>query len=265
MPEYVSCRATARGFGVSFFATAFDPASLDFLLELGVPAIKLASGSVTDRPLLWQASQCGVPVILSTGGSTDQEIDAAVQILARHTTDFALLHCTAAYPVLTNAELNLKCITTLRERYPQTVIGWSGHDPGIAMALVAYALGARILEKHVTLNRASKGTDHAFSLEPQGVRTLCENLKQAHAALGTGIKEVYDSERAPIAKMRRTEAGGTWQIRAAAQSGGLSTARPRAEGLGGRAASGATPVCDGQSAPDAGGRLGAAPVSRAEA
>ena len=211
--QYRACRTAAVAAGVTCFATAFDPPSLAFLLGLQVPAIKLASGSVTDVPLLTLAGQSGVPVILSTGGSTDLEIDRAVQILARHTSDVALLHCTAAYPVLDPAELNLRCITTLRERYPQTVIGWSGHDTGIAMALVAYSLGARIIEKHVTLNRASKGTDHAFSLEPQGVRTLCDNLKQAHLALGDGVKRVYRSEAGPIAKMRRTEQDGIWQIR----------------------------------------------------
>lgn len=209
--QYAACSQVAAASNVTFFATAFDPPSLEFLRS--VPAIKLASGSVTDAPLLDLAGQAGVPVILSTGGSTDQEIDRAVQVLARHTSDFALLHCTAAYPVLNPAELNLRCITTLRERYPETVIGWSGHDTGIAMPLVAYSLGARIIEKHVTLNRASKGTDHSFSLEPQGVRTLCENLRAAHQALGDGIKRVYESEKGPIAKMRRTEQDGVWQIR----------------------------------------------------
>lgn len=211
--EYHECFRAAWASSVTVFATAFDPTSLDFLLRCGVTVLKLASGSVTDHQLLDLAAQSGKTVILSTGGSTDIDIDRAVQILARHTSDFALLHCTAAYPVLNPAELNLRCITTLRERYPQTVIGWSGHDTGIAMSIVAYTLGARIIEKHVTLNRASKGTDHSFSLEPQGVRTLVDNLRQAHQALGDGVKRVYDSERGPIAKMRRTEQDGVWQIR----------------------------------------------------
>lgn len=212
--QYVSCRAVATAVNVVFFATAFDPPSLAFLLDLDVPAIKLCSGSLTDLPLLSQVSQCGRPVILSTGGSTDQEIDRAVQMLARRTTAFALLHCTAAYPVLDHAELNLRCIETLRVRYPETVIGWSGHVSGIAMSTVAYTLGARILEHHFTLNRASKGTDHAFSLEPAGLRKLVRDLARARVALGDGVKRTYPSEAGPIAKMRRTvDASGTWQIR----------------------------------------------------
>lgn len=211
--DYDELRVDATSARIACFATAFDVPSLITLLKVGVPAIKLASGSVTDTPLLSQVAVCGVPVILSTGGSTDKEIDQAVNILSRWTRQFALLHCTAAYPVLDFAELNLRCITTLRERYPETVIGWSGHDSGIAMASVAVALGARIIEKHFTLNRASKGTDHAFSLEPGGMRKLVRDLQRAHVALGDGVKRVYESERGPIAKMRRVEQDGVWQVR----------------------------------------------------
>jgi sialic acid synthase SpsE len=103
------------------------------------------------------------------------------------------------------SELNLLAIVEMRARYPDHVIGWSGHDPGVAMSLIAYAYGARIIEKHVTLNRAMKGTDHAFSLEPKGLETLCEDLKKAHQARGDGQKRLYDSERKPLAKMRRVQ------------------------------------------------------------
>ena len=113
-----------------------------------------------------------------------------------------LLHCTASYPCAFE-ELNLSYITRLRALFPQTLIGWSGHDNGIAMALVAYAQGARFVEKHVTLNRAMKGTDHAFSLEHSGLERLCRDLARAHVAMGDGVKRYYASERKPIAKMRR--------------------------------------------------------------
>ena len=188
--------------GAAFIATAFDEPSADFLAAVHVDAIKIASGGLTDLPLLRHVARLRLPVILSTGGGTMPDIDAAVNEITAVHEQLAILHCTAAYPVRDFSELNLRVIETLRQRFPY-VIGWSGHDSGIAMALVAYTLGARIVEKHFTLNRAMKGTDHAFSLEPQGMAKLCRDLKRAHEALGDGVKRYYESERAPIAKMRR--------------------------------------------------------------
>ena len=214
---YAVCQKAAADAGVTCFATAFDEPSLAFVIGRGMPAVKLASGSLTDKPLLEMAASCGVPVILSTGGGTRREIDLATNILYRRTHQFSLLHCTAAYPVLNFSELNLRCIWQLREDYPDIVIGWSGHDSGIAMATVAYALGALIIEKHFTLNRASKGTDHAFSIEPAGMKKLCRDLSRTRQAHGDGIKRIYLSEQAPIAKMRRTEQHGVWQIRTASE------------------------------------------------
>ncbi len=203
--EYVTCRTVAKAAGVDFFATAFDEASADFLMDVGVPAIKIASGSVMDHRLLRYVARLGTPIILSTGGATWHDVDDAVDVLRHFSTPFALLHCTAAYPVRNDAELNLRAIIEMRARYPEIVIGWSGHDPGVSMSLIAYAYGARIIEKHVTLNRAMKGTDHAFSLEPKGLQVLCEDLKRAHIANGDGVKRLYDSERKPLAKMRRSQ------------------------------------------------------------
>lgn len=205
MADYIAVRAVARTAGVHFFATAFDEPSVEFLVKVDVPAIKLASSAVTDTQLLDYASRWEIPVILSTGGATVPDIDKAVDILSKSSAPFALLHCTAAYPMLDVSQANLRMILTLRNRYPGIVIGWSGHDPGVSLALVAYALGARIIEKHVTLNRASKGTDHSFSLEPKGVAQLCEDLKKTHVACGDGIKRIYPSELGPLAKMRRRE------------------------------------------------------------
>lgn len=203
--EYRACRAEAAVRSIDFFATAFDEASADFLYGLNVPALKMASGSLTDHALLKHVSSYGKPIILSTGGGTFAHVDAAVNTLSKGSAPFALLHCTAAYPVLNYAELNLLAIVEMRNRYPNTVIGWSGHDSGIAMALVAYAYGARIIEKHFTLNRAMKGTDHAFSLEPTGLRKLVRDLDRARLSSGDGRKVIFESERKPIAKMRRVQ------------------------------------------------------------
>jgi sialic acid synthase len=190
---------------VACFSTAFDEPSVDKIVALGMPAIKIASGGLTDQRLLRHAALSGLPVILSTGGGTVREIDEAVDLMANYTSQIAILHCTAAYPVRDFGELNLRCIATFRERYPEFVIGWSGHDSGIAMSVAAYTLGARIIEKHFTLNRANKGTDNAFSLEPSGLSKLVRDLQRAHGAMGDGVKKYLQSEVGPISKMRRRE------------------------------------------------------------
>jgi N-acetylneuraminate synthase/sialic acid synthase len=203
--QYVCCQVEAHRSDVIFFATAFDEPSVDFLMHLNVPAIKIASGGLTDLALLRHVAEARVPVVLSTGGGTYKDIDLAANEIAKVHHEFAILHCTAAYPVRDYAELNLVCIENLRMLYPDTVIGWSGHDSGIAMSLVAYTLGARIIEKHFTLNRANRGTDHAYSLEPAGLTKLCRDLSRAHVALGDGVKTYLPSEVGPISKMRRRE------------------------------------------------------------
>jgi sialic acid synthase len=206
------CQYSAGAAGVTCFATAFDEASADRLARLQMPAIKIHSGGLTDHALLRHVASLRIPIVLSTGGGTESDIDKAVQTITASHQKLAVLHCTAAYPVLDFKELNLRCILTLRSRYPELVIGWSGHDSGIAMALVAYAFGARIVEKHFTLNRASKGTDHGFSLEPSGMRKLCRDLARAKESLGDGVKAIYQTEFGPISKMRRSYVNGVWQI-----------------------------------------------------
>jgi sialic acid synthase len=141
--------------------------------------------------------------VLSTGGGTLQDVDRAVSVLDESGCDYAILQCTAAYPPDFN-ELNLNVIKTYIERYPKAIVGYSGHDSGISMALVAYVLGARVIEKHFTLNRAMKGTDHAFSLEPSGLRKLVRDLTRAGMALGDGEKRQYLSEEAPLLKMGKS-------------------------------------------------------------
>ena len=207
----------ADDLGIPLFATAFDETSADELVALKVPAIKLASGALTDKRLIQHVASCGLPTLLSTGGGTEADVDRAVQWFdaekdAPLGLNLALLHCTASYPTAFH-ELNLRCILTLRTRYPELVIGWSGHDSGIAMALIAWAFGARIIDKHFTLNRAMKGTDHSFSLEPAGFTKLMRDLRRTEIAVGDGVKIFYESERAPLAKMRRVETEtGRWQI-----------------------------------------------------
>jgi sialic acid synthase len=201
--EYQELQRHAHELGVTFFATAFDFESADFLSELDMPAYKIASGDLTNTPLLRYVGEIGKPVIFSTGGGAIDDVRRAHEAVAEVNPQIAILQCTAGYPAEWE-ELDLRVIQTYREMFPDTVVGFSSHDNGIAMPLAAYVLGARIVEKHFTLNRAMKGTDHAFSLEPQGMRKLVRDLQRARLALGDGQKTVYQSEAAPVVKMGKT-------------------------------------------------------------
>ncbi len=185
---------------MTMFATAFDFPSVDFLAKLEMPAYKVASGDLKNIPLLKYIAQVGKPIILSTGGGTMEDVHRAYDAIMPINPQLCILQCTAGYPAAFE-ELNLRVITTFRERFPQTVVGLSSHDNGIAMALAAYMLGARVIEKHFTLNHTWKGTDHAFSLEPIGFQKMVRDLRRARIALGDGVKRVYPSEVAPMVKM----------------------------------------------------------------
>ena len=198
--QYEEIQAYANELGIAFFATAFDMPSVDFLEALGVPAIKIASGGAGDIPLLEHAAKVGVPLIVSTGGAELDDVRRAHDAITAINPQLAILQCTAAYPPEFD-ELDLRVIETFRVAFPEVVIGFSSHDSGIAMALLAMRLGARIVEKHFTLNRAMKGTDHAFSLEPVGLRKMVRDLRRGRQALGDGVKTIYEDERKPVTKM----------------------------------------------------------------
>ena len=201
--EYRDLSAYARELGIDFFATAFDHASADFLAELDVPAFKIASGDIKSTPLLKHVARFGKPMIISTGGALVDDVQRAYEAIVPINRQLAILQCTAGYPAAFE-ELDLRVISQYRERFPEAVVGFSGHDNGIAMPVAAFVLGARIVEKHFTLNRTMKGTDHAFSLEPVGLRKMVRDLERTHRALGDGLKKVYDSEKAPIVKMGKS-------------------------------------------------------------
>jgi len=200
LEEYRELISRANEKGLIFFATAFDVSSADFLMNLGVPAFKIASGDLKSHYLLSKIAEYGKPMIISTGGANIGDIKTSAEVIRKYNNNFAILQCTAGYPPKFE-ELNLRVIEELRREFPENVVGYSGHDSGIAMATVAYVLGARIIEKHFTLNRAMKGTDHSFSLEPQGMGKLVRDLKRTRIALGDGIKKKYSSEIEPLKKM----------------------------------------------------------------
>jgi N-acetylneuraminate synthase/sialic acid synthase len=199
--EYEELKAYAAELGVTFFSTAFDFKSAEFLADLDMPAYKIASGDLTNTPLLRFVAEIGKPMIISTGGGTMDDVRRAYETTREINPHVAILQCTAGYPVEHWEELELKVIDTYRQYFPEAVVGYSGHDNGIAMPVAAYVLGGRIVEKHFTLNRAAKGTDHRFSLEPVGLKKMIRDLQRTRLALGTGDKVMYATEADPIRKM----------------------------------------------------------------
>jgi sialic acid synthase len=229
--EYVELQEHARSLGITFFATAFDFESADFLAELEVPAFKIASADLVNTPLLRHVAAFGKPVLLSTGGATMGDVERAVDAVLPINPRLVLMQCTAAYPCETE-DLNLNVISTLRERFPGAVIGLSDHQNGISMSLVAYMLGARVIEKHFTLNHAWKGTDHAFSLMPEGLRKLVRDLRRVRPALGDGVKRPLEIERKPLEKMgKRLVAARDLPAGQVLSADDIEMKSPAAEGL----------------------------------
>lgn len=201
--EYVELQRYAKELEIDFFSTAFDIPSAEFLEKLDMPAYKFASGDLKSIPLLKHVAKFGKPMILSTGGASLLDIRRAYDAVMPINEQVCIMQCTGGYPPEWN-ELNLMVIDTLRKEFPDIVIGFSSHDNGIAMAVAGYMLGARMIEKHFTLNRAMKGTDHAFSLEPTGMTKMVRDLKRLKLALGDGNKIMYQSEKTPITKMGKS-------------------------------------------------------------
>jgi len=193
LDEYRELQQYAKELDITFFATAFDISSVDFLAELDVPAVKIASGDLKSLYLLEYAAQLRKPLIVSTGVATLDDVRRAHDTIMPINSQLCLLQCTAAYPPAFE-EIDIRVIETFRRHFPDAVVGFSSHDSGIAMATLAYAFGSRVVEKHFTLNRAMKGTDHAFSLEPVGLRKLVRDLKRARVAIGSGEKHIHPSE-----------------------------------------------------------------------
>jgi len=197
--EYKEIAAYSAKKGLDWFASPWDVPSVEFLEDHGVTVHKVASASITDIPLLEALRDTGKPIILSTGMSTMEEIDKAVEVVG--TEKLVLMHATSTYP-LDPKEANLLMINTLRERFGVPV-GYSGHETGLQVSLAAVALGADALERHITLDRAMWGTDHGASLEPTGLSRLIRDVRVIEEALGDGVKRVYESEEGPRAKLRR--------------------------------------------------------------
>jgi len=201
--QYVEIGDHATLRGLDWFASPWDLPAVEFLENLNVVAHKVASAGLTDHELLRALAETGKPVILSTGMSTIEQIDAAVDVLG--TERLVIMHATSTYP-LPPEEANLRMITTLGERFPGVPIGYSGHERGLQISLAAVALGAVAIERHITLDRTMWGSDHAASLEPTGFEHLVRDIRIIGEALGDGVKRVFPGEVAPMEKLRRVTA-----------------------------------------------------------
>jgi len=194
--------AHCRRVGIAWTASCWDEASVDFIEDFEPPFLKIASASLTDDELLRHHRATGRPIILSTGMSSIEEIDQAVEVLG--TDDLVLLHCTSSYPSDPD-EINLRAIATLQDRYGVPA-GYSGHEEGIVTTIAAVSLGAAVVERHVTLDRSMWGTDQGASIEIDDLSAMVSGIRTVERALGDGHKRVFESELAVRARLRRQSA-----------------------------------------------------------
>ncbi len=200
LEEYREIDRYCKEKGIPWFASVWDEPSVDFMEQFDTPAYKIPSAALTDHNLLRYVRRTGRLIILSTGMSTMDQIRRAVDVLG--TENLIITHCTSTYPCEPE-ELNLRMIQTLRNEFPNVPIGYSGHEVGLVTSVVAVALGACLVERHLTLDRAMWGSDQAASVEPGGFERLVKYIRVTEAALGDGIKRVYDSEKPSLRKLRR--------------------------------------------------------------
>jgi len=186
--------------GILWSASPWDMDSLQFLKQYDLPFIKLPSAMLTNNELVEACAQYSKKLILSTGMSTEEEIDTAITLIRKHTENFAILHCNSTYPAPI-AELNLSTIATLKNKY-KCEVGYSGHEFRIGTTVAAVYLGATILERHITLDRTMWGTDHLSSVEPQGLIKLVKGVRELEEAYGDGIIQVTESEKPIRTKLR---------------------------------------------------------------
>jgi len=187
---------------IVWFASCWDEEAVDFIQQFDVPIFKTASASLTDKNLLLKHKKINKPTIISTGMSTMEEIEEAEKLFDGK--NILIAHATSSYPC-PNEELNLKMITTLRNKYPEIPIGYSGHETGLAPTWAAVSLGASFVERHITLDRAMWGSDQAASVEVDGFHRLVRNIRDIEISLGDGIKRVYPSEMSARTKLRKVK------------------------------------------------------------
>ena len=201
--EYDEIDRYCKEKGIAWSASPWDLDSLEFLNQYDIPFIKIASASITDKELLKKTCETGKKVIISTGMSSEEEIDEAVNILKDHAKDYAILHCNSSYPAPIE-ELNLSCIKTLNNKY-NCEVGYSGHEFRLGTTVAAVYLGATIIERHVTLDRTMWGSDHMASVEPQGLFKLVSGIRELEKSYGNGNICVTETEKKVRKKLRNSK------------------------------------------------------------
>lgn len=199
--EYDEIDRYAKRLGIHWFASCWDIPSVLVIDQFSPPCYKIHSAALTDKALIEYACSRRKPILLSTGMSTLHEIDSAVRLIQSLGNPLVLMHCTSTYPAKTE-ELNLACIPMLKQRYGVPV-GYSGHEVGLQTTVDAVAMGACVVERHITLDRSSYGSDQSASVEPHGFKQLVRDIREFEKARGDGIKRVYDSELPIKAKLRK--------------------------------------------------------------
>jgi N-acetylneuraminate synthase len=198
--EYREIDKHCKSKGIPWMVSVWDEQSVDFMEQFDTPAYKIPSASLTDHNLMRHVRRTGKPVIISTGMSTMEEIKRGVKVVGSG--NLVIMHCTSTYPCEPD-ELNLRMIETLRHAFPETPVGYSGHEVGLVPSAVAVALGACMVERHLTLDRAMWGSDQAASVEPGGFERLVKYIRVSEASLGDGVKKVYESELSSLKRLRR--------------------------------------------------------------
>lgn len=201
--QHFELKQLAESLGLLFLSTPFEEKSADFLERLGLPAFKIPSGELTNHPFIAHVARKGLPMLMSTGMATLAEVKAAVAALrAARPVPLALFHCVSSYPAAA-ADCNLRAMATLR-RELDVPVGWSDHSSGINLSIAAVALGAELIEKHLTLDRTLPGPDHAASLEPKEFLELVKGIREVEASLGNGEKVPVAAEVAIAAVARKS-------------------------------------------------------------
>lgn len=200
--EYSEIDKYCKEIGMIWFSSCWDEDAVDFIEKFNPPLYKTASAALTDFSLLEKHKKLNKPLMMSTGMSTIEQIEKAISFMDKN--NLMIAHATSAYPCK-NEELNLRMIETLKQKYPDIPIGYSGHEVGLAPTWAAVALGACFVERHITLDRAMWGTDQAASVEIGGMERLVSSIRDIEKSLGDGVKKVYDSELGQIKKLRRVK------------------------------------------------------------
>ncbi len=202
--EYEEIDRYCRNKNVAWFASCWDEQSVDFIDQFDVSCYKIASASLTDDHLLRHTRATGKPILLSTGMSTLEQIDHAVEVLGKN--DMLIMHSCSTYPAYYE-ELNLRVIPLLSQRYG-VPIGYSGHETGLPSSVAAVVLGSCLVERHITLDRSMWGSDHAASLEPNGITRLVRDIRLIELAMGDGVKRLSEREIPIMQKLRRVDTMG---------------------------------------------------------